>query len=693
MTYSWRDALSDIGKALNNKIATKIYYFNTVSDMKASNILKAGDMVITKGYYTANDGGNGEYEVVNDASLVDDGGSVHNVCDGLKAKLIIKSEINIKQFGAKCDGVTDDSIYIQRVLDFLYNNSLSLSIILPDNVAILNTVEKDLEHKFRIKIVSLGSILAKAQGVSLNLKGLFDSDLVLNFKDGGNQSLTDIAIKISNCFSSHFDIRANHYEGTVLNVDNENSSTKVGRCSIRLNCSNGCYRALLHGNETNYMDGFGEYNNITDFNSKFGSIFQNCADVTLKHYENYYQNETENSLSFLNAHLHCGVIAVGGIAKNLLFIKSYKDIYIEKLYFCNEDIKLYPDGTKVTNGLGIGDSANHNITINELTNNGCRFAINSEVRDFNNIGRLFVNKINSLVVTDKCKVLGVNNIVVDGYDINKIYKIEIPKAYKNTEIYPWNTAYFNDASNVGKYIKIASIKLTKQYEDVRLILNIVENSNDPISGYSDIIIGCQQSNALGNIPNVSLKCIDIIKFNSNFIVGNVTSNPQYSLIDIYCKISTKWSLLNFLIKYINKNNYSNIIQNTNFELLSELPLDGTKVQLNNDSYSKVKIFSGKIDSTSQDKFINLTRSVLDLNKLEISTGYNNNNTFKTTTILPVDNKFTVGNTYIIPTIKNTDNVYTQELKIIMTIESETKISFTGVDSDSACIRFINGYLN
>ena len=94
------DVIRDISKKLNDNIKTKIYYFNTVADMKTSNVLKAGDMVITKGYYAANDGGNGEYEILSDDTLVDDGGSIHNIGSTLKARLIVKNnEVNSRQFG------------------------------------------------------------------------------------------------------------------------------------------------------------------------------------------------------------------------------------------------------------------------------------------------------------------------------------------------------------------------------------------------------------------------------------------------------------------------------------------------------------------------------------------------------------------------------------------------------------------
>ena len=46
----------------------KPYYFDTVADMKAYQGLKAGDMVITLGYYNANDGGGAEYRIVETSS-------------------------------------------------------------------------------------------------------------------------------------------------------------------------------------------------------------------------------------------------------------------------------------------------------------------------------------------------------------------------------------------------------------------------------------------------------------------------------------------------------------------------------------------------------------------------------------------------------------------------------------------------
>ena len=86
----------------------KPYYFNSTADMKAYD-LKVGDCAITLGYYEPNDGGAGEYKIVNDNTLTDDGGSIIDLDNNLKAKLIISNnEVCYNQFGAKGDGITDD---------------------------------------------------------------------------------------------------------------------------------------------------------------------------------------------------------------------------------------------------------------------------------------------------------------------------------------------------------------------------------------------------------------------------------------------------------------------------------------------------------------------------------------------------------------------------------------------------------
>ena len=86
---------------INKQVNKKPYYFNTVAEMKAYN-LSVGDMVITKGYYIENDGGAAEYEIVEDNSLIEDGGIIHHISEDIYAKLIIKNNvINIRQLGAK----------------------------------------------------------------------------------------------------------------------------------------------------------------------------------------------------------------------------------------------------------------------------------------------------------------------------------------------------------------------------------------------------------------------------------------------------------------------------------------------------------------------------------------------------------------------------------------------------------------
>lgn len=108
---------------LNNNIKKKVYYFDTVTDMKNAN-LKNGDTTITLGYYKSNDGGAAEYKIVDSSNSY-----VENLNNGLKAELIIKDKVNVKKFGAYGDGIHNDQAAIQTAINFGKNRT----IYFPDN--------------------------------------------------------------------------------------------------------------------------------------------------------------------------------------------------------------------------------------------------------------------------------------------------------------------------------------------------------------------------------------------------------------------------------------------------------------------------------------------------------------------------------------------------------------------------------
>jgi hypothetical protein len=182
--------MSEISILNGYKIKDKkaVRYYDTVDDMKSDTTLKSGMYVETKGYYSANDGGNGKYILVNDNELVEDNGSVINLTNGLKAELILENNINVKQFGAKGDGITDDYNNINKALSYSFTHNIT--IFFPEgNYYISNGLEItkgiNLKGVYNKTIITLNS---NTQQILLNLKAGSTQSKIENIKfDGVNR--------------------------------------------------------------------------------------------------------------------------------------------------------------------------------------------------------------------------------------------------------------------------------------------------------------------------------------------------------------------------------------------------------------------------------------------------------------------------------------------------------------------------
>lgn len=199
--------MSDIvtlnGYKIKDEKAVRSY--ETVALMKADTKLKEGYHVKTKGYYEANDDGHSEYIIVNDDTLVDDGGSIHVLNNGLRAKLLISGVINVKQFGAYGDGVHDDTNAIIKAL------SMTSPIYVPKGTYIISQ-----------PLTIGGKILQGAGQYQTFIKTSSDFDGTLLTISGDHAKISDLTLMTDD------------YDFTVAGTTNTNTALDTSHHHITL---------------------------------------------------------------------------------------------------------------------------------------------------------------------------------------------------------------------------------------------------------------------------------------------------------------------------------------------------------------------------------------------------------------------------------------------------------------------------
>ena len=117
-TYQGQQEIAEAIRGINlESLTQKAVWVDSVADMRELDVPQ-GITVATRGYYEPNDGGNGFYYIrAKEVGAVDDGGSVIFLDNDNEAKLITDGTVNVKQFGVKADGTTDDTTAFEKAVN------------------------------------------------------------------------------------------------------------------------------------------------------------------------------------------------------------------------------------------------------------------------------------------------------------------------------------------------------------------------------------------------------------------------------------------------------------------------------------------------------------------------------------------------------------------------------------------------
>lgn len=497
--------------------------YNTIAEMQKDSKLKTGKVVEVLGYYQAGDGA-GHKRVIADS---DDGSGVQ-LGNGLWANIIHNGEVNVSWFGAKGDGVTDDTQAIQKAI----YNSKSCLMDLGKIYIVTDTIRVGYGYKSLKSVTSGGMGLPeiKYNGAENRKKAV----IIL-----GNNNIGEFKKEATNITLENIKINANNLCGIGLYGTYVKNESVVRQISIYNTLEYGAYFA---------KSWYATYENITVSDSKGNGI---ALGMELRFSDGTILKPIDESENI--------------IQMNGTFISKLRAIN------CGKGI----DTQDNKYGYGIGIGSGHCINVKNFVSEGCeigvliwrKFGSPFNVSNFYceaNTKELLLD-LRENIYSDTC-VGKITNGYIENFEYllgtYSVYKgiilenmvIRTRANFSGTDIFDLrNSNFYFNSSNPIVSENITSENIISAKYDVDLRYTSSLNLKIPIT-----------KNVIKRLHLISDKEYDI-------------TGATYKCFDIYGNLISSYSFPNILKK---GNNYINTIPDNTYKIsLSNTSVNATNVDI------------------------------------------------------------------------------------------------------------------
>ncbi len=266
--------------------------FETVEELKKAENLEVGDVVTTKGYYAAGDGGAATYIIGENDNYPENDNRYIKLENGLYAVLKIENDtIIVNQIGAYGDGVHDDVNVIQKIVDLGLNVELvsnktykfiSNGIYLTNDVSITgNNATILVDDSYSPTISDFEYYLIRnVYGTKLDKLSIDDLNININFSDDrilGREFVPLSPLWIKNIKLQGVNIETSKTHNCVdcLWINNGCDSIVIDNCKFINNTSGETGGALWLTSKDNIYNT--EYNSIKS--CKISNTYVYCSSA------------------------------------------------------------------------------------------------------------------------------------------------------------------------------------------------------------------------------------------------------------------------------------------------------------------------------------------------------------------------------------------------------------------------------